>query len=97
MAEMKHYKLPELVATNFETFGLDESKLTELDCVNEADHELEIMQAWEAEGWEYEQYGEDYGKYRRQITLYLSRQRKRGIIPNHNYDYLDDKTKMRNY
>lgn len=93
MASLKHYKVPYLVAVNIETFCLNENKLTELDCVNEAAHELEVMEAWEAEGWEREQYGDDYGKYRRQLTTYLARQRKRGIIPNNNYAYLDDETK----
>lgn len=90
---MKHYKVPELVAINIETFNLDESKLTELDCVNEANHELEVMRQYEVEGWEHDQYGDYYGKYRRQLTAYLSRQRKRGIIPNDNYSYLDDESK----
>lgn len=90
---MKHFKVPDLVATNIETFSLDESKLTEQDCVNEAMHELETMQQWEAEGWEHEEYGEYYGRYRRQLTTYLTRQRKRGIVPNYDYRYLDDQSK----
>lgn len=91
---MKHYKVPELVASNIEDFNLDKNKLTEQDFVNEANHELENIKAWEREGCAIEQYGEDYGKYRRQLTLYLARQRKRGIVPNHNYDYLDDPSKQ---
>ena len=93
MENLKHYKLPDQVAINVDTFCLDESKLTEQDCVNEAQHELEVMQTYEAEGWEREQYGEDYGKYRRQLTSYLTRQRKRGVVPNHDYGYLDDPAK----
>lgn len=90
---MKHYKVPDFVARNIEDFNLDESKLTEQDCVNEAAHELANIQIWEREGCAIEQYGEDYGKYRRQLTLYLARQRKRGITPNNDYSYLDDQSK----
>lgn len=93
MTNVKHYKVPDLVAINIDTFCLNEDKLTELDCVNEAAHELEVMESWEAEGWEKEQYGDDHGKYRRQLTSYLTRQRKRGIVPDRNYAYLDDETK----
>ena len=93
---MKHYKVPLLVALNIESFCLDESKLTELDCVNEAKHELNNMDAWAAIGDEHDQYGDNYGMYRRQLTSYLARQRKRGIIPDGNYDYLDDESKHLN-
>ena len=91
---MKHYKVPELVAINIETFGLDESKLTEQDCVNEADHELEVMQAWESDGYGSDVYGEDYGRLRRQLTSYLTRQRKRGITPTRKYGYISDPAKQ---
>ena len=87
---MKHYKLPELIAENIWTYGIDESKLTEQDCVNEAGHELEVMRMHEEEGWLEVQYGDDVSRLRRQLTSYLTRQRKRGIVPNGDYGYLDD-------
>ena len=90
---MRHYKLPALVSGNFSDYGIDESKLTEQDCVNEAGHELEVMSEWEAEGWAIDQYGGDYMRYRRQLTSYLARQRKRGITPDGDYAYLDDLAK----
>lgn len=90
---MKHYKLPELIAANFYDYGIDESKLTEQDCVNEAGHELEVMREWEWDGNADVQYGDNYGKFRRQLTSYLTRQRKRGIVPNGDYEYMDDPAK----
>ena len=90
---MKHYKLPELIAENIWTYGIDESKLAEQDCVNEAGHELGIMDMWEREGDPQDHYGEDYGRLRRQLTSYLTRQRKRGLVPNGDYRYLDDPSK----
>ena len=90
---MKHYKLPELIAANIYDYGIDESKLTEQDCVNEAGHELSIMDTWEREGDPEGHYGEEYGQLRRQLTSYLTRQRKRGIVPNRDFEYLDDPTK----
>lgn len=90
---MKHYKLPELIAANLYDYGIDESKLTEQDCVNEAGHEFEVMCEWEWSGDPEVQYGDEYGRLRRQLTSYLTRQRKRGIVPNGDYDYLDDPSK----
>lgn len=90
---MKHYKLPDTVAENIWSYGLDESKLTEQDCVNEVGHDFEVMQMWEGTGHPEDQYGEDFGRLRRQLTSYLTRQRKRGIKPNGDYSYMDDPSK----
>jgi len=90
---MKHYKLPDTVAENIRSYGLDESKLTEQDCVNEVGHDFEVMQSWESAGWAEAQYGDEYGRLRKQLTSYLTRQRKRGLVPNSDYRYLDDPSK----
>lgn len=92
---MKHYKLPYLVDVKIDTFNLDENKLTEQDCVNEAEWELYTMGTYEAEGWQHDQYGENYARYKRELVLYLARQRKRGIVPNGDYSYNDDPNKKR--
>ena len=93
---MKHYKLPERIACDLYDCGHDESKMTEQDCVNEVDYALSVVKSWERDGEAKEFFGESYGQYRRQLTSYLTRQRKRGITPNGDYSYLDDSTKQLN-
>ena len=90
---MRHYKLPEAIAENIFSYGIDESKLTEQDCVNEVGHEFKVMREWEQGGDPEAQYGDGYGRMRGQLASYLTRQRKRGIVPNGDYGYLDDPAK----